>query len=140
MKMIGTPTPGRFKDLAMGCLLSMVLMTPSSLADENDVKDITDSSFAKEVMKYKGPVLVDFYATWCGPCKIMSPVIDDLSKDFKGQVKFVRMDVDQCPKTAQKYQIEVIPTFNLFKNGKIVVTKSGVMPKEDLKAKITSAL
>jgi len=133
MKMIGT------RKLVSGCLLSMVFLMPSSLAEEN-VADVTDANFAKEVLKSKGPVFVDFYATWCGPCKVMAPVVDDLSKDFKGQIKFVRVDVDQSPKTAHKYQIEVIPTFDLFKKGQIVVTKSGAMPKEELKSKLSAAL
>jgi len=135
MKMIGAP---RF--VAIATLFSAVLLMPSTFANEGKVIDATDSSFAKEIRKAKGPVFVDFYATWCAPCKQMAPVVDDLSSEFGGKVKFVRIDVDRCPKTAQKYQIEVIPTFDVFKKGKIVATKSGLVPKEDLKAKISEAL
>ncbi|MCB0516093.1 MAG: thioredoxin [Chitinophagales bacterium] len=83
-----------------------------------------------ELINKDEPVLIDFYADWCGPCKMMSPIIQELAKDFKGKATFVKIDVDKNPALAQSLHIQGIPTFIMYKNGKQVWRKSGAMPKQ----------
>lgn len=83
-----------------------------------------------ELINGTTPVLVDFYATWCGPCKQLSPIIQELAVDMKGKVKVIKIDIDKNPAAAQVYQIRGVPTMILFKQGKQVWKQSGVMPKE----------
>jgi thioredoxin 1 len=97
------------------------------------VKDVNDASFEEEVLKSKTPVAVDIWATWCGPCRIFSPVFEDLSKDFEGKVKFVKLDADQNEKTTVKYNVMSIPTTLLIVNGKTKAMNVGAVPKETLK-------
>lgn len=94
---------------------------------------INDSNFEAEVLQCNKPVLVDFFATWCGPCRQMLPIVTELSEELDGQVKIVKMDVDEAPKTPEKYDIASIPTLILFKNGQVVASHNGAIPKADLK-------
>lgn len=96
---------------------------------------VTDQNFQQEVLKSSLPVFVDFYATWCGPCQMMSPTIDDLSKEYEGKIKVVKLDVDANPNTAQQYQVMSIPTMFIFKNGQIVEQLVGYQEKSKLKEK-----
>ena len=91
-------------------------------------------------MKSSKPVLVDFYADWCGPCKKMGPVVEEISKEMKGKLKVVKMNTDENPKTPGSYQITGIPAFFIFKNGKLAEKLSGLMPKEELVAAINKHL
>lgn len=100
----------------------------------------TDSNFENEVINSEVPVLVDFYADWCGPCKMMAPVIEELSTQYQGQAKIGKLDVDQNGVTAQKYRVMSIPTILLIKDGKVVETVVGAVPKQQLEAKIKSIL
>ena len=100
----------------------------------------TDSNFENEVLNSEVPVLVDFYADWCGPCKMMAPVIEELSTQYEGQAKIGKLDVDQNGVTAQKYRVMSIPTILLIKDGKVVETVVGAVPKQQLEAKIKSVL
>lgn len=93
---------------------------------------LTDQNFDQEVLKSDLPVLVDFWAIWCPPCQILGPTIEELANDFGGKVKFGKLDVDQNPKMAEKYEILSIPTLLIFKNGKVVKQIIGVKPKEEL--------
>ena len=86
----------------------------------------------KEIIEGKEPVLVDFYATWCGPCKMMHPTINELSKDMEGKVRILKVDIDKNNATAHKYRIQTVPTFILFKEGEIKWRSSGVMDKRTL--------
>ncbi len=100
----------------------------------------TDSNFETEVLNSNVPVLVDFYADWCGPCKMMAPVIDELSKEYEGRAKIGKLNVDQNGVTAQKYRVMSIPTLLLIKNGQVIDTIVGAVPKQHLEQKIKSAL
>ena len=93
---------------------------------------VTDSSFAAEVLQANIPVLVDFWAEWCGPCKSLAPTIDTIAKEFAGKIKIAKLNVDENHKTYTDYNIRGIPTLVLFKNGKIVATKVGVVTKAQL--------
>lgn len=95
-----------------------------------------DENFEKEVLKSDIPVLVDFFAEWCGPCKMMGPVIEKLAEEYEGKWKIGKMDVDQCPKTSMEYSVQSIPTLMFFKDGKVVNTSVGFQAKEKIVAKL----
>lgn len=94
---------------------------------------ITDANFDSEVLKSPVPVLIDFWAPWCGPCRAMGPVIDELSSEYDGKIKICKMNVDENTRTPSQYQIRAIPTMILFKNGQVVETLTGALPKDALK-------
>ncbi|PKM93887.1 MAG: thioredoxin [Firmicutes bacterium HGW-Firmicutes-1] len=100
----------------------------------------TDINFENEVLNSTVPVLVDFYADWCGPCKMMAPVIEELSTQYEGKAKIGKLDVDQNGATAQKYKVMSIPTILLIKDGQVVETVVGAVPKQQLEAKIKAVL
>lgn len=93
-----------------------------------------------EIIKSSVPTLVDFYATWCGPCKAMHPVLDQLKNDMSNQVRILKIDVDKNPDVADKFKIRGVPTFMLFKNGEVLWRQSGGMDLNTLKGKIRSSL
>ena len=93
---------------------------------------VNDSNFETEVLKPDGPVLVDFWAEWCGPCKQLSPVIDELAKDLSGKVKVVKINIDEAPNAPTKYGVRGIPTLMIFKGGQVVDTRVGGAPKGQL--------
>ncbi len=95
---------------------------------------VTDSNFEEEVLKSKIPVLVDFYADWCGPCKMLTPAIEELAKEYDGKWKIVKVDVDASPEVSMKFGIQSIPTLLFFKDGQIADKVMGFKSKEDLKA------
>lgn len=92
----------------------------------------TDENFETEVIKSAVPVLVDFWATWCGPCQMMAPVIEELTKELEGKIKVGKLSVDEAPKTAEKYNVMSVPTLILFKNGEVAKTLVGFRTKEDI--------
>jgi len=94
---------------------------------------VTEANFEVEVLKSKIPVVVDVWATWCGPCRMYSPVIEEVSKDYDGKIKFVKIDADENPNIAQKYNIMSIPTTLLIENGKVKAMQVGAVPKDALK-------
>lgn len=94
---------------------------------------VNDNNFEAEVLQSDLPVLVDFFADWCGPCKRVAPVVEQLAEDLKGRAKVVKLNVDEAPRTAEKYDVMSIPTFIVFKNGAAVNQHTGGLSKEDLK-------
>lgn len=102
--------------------------------------NITDSSFSSEVLSYPGAVLVDCWAPWCGPCKMIAPVLDELAKDFAGKVKITKLNVDENQATASRYGIQSIPTMLLFKNGQQVDTLVGALPKMEIAKRLQTMM
>ena len=98
----------------------------------------TDENFEAEVLKADTLTLVDFYADWCGPCKMMAPIIDELSEEFAGTVKIGKLNVDDSPETSSKYRVMSIPTILFIKNGEVVETIVGAVPKAQLVEKINA--
>ena len=101
---------------------------------------ITDDSFEDEVIKSDTPVIVDFWAEWCGPCKMIAPMVDELAEEFDGKIKFAKMDVDSNTQTPMKFGIRGIPTLIIFNEGKPVEQVVGAVPKSVLKKKLETAL
>jgi len=101
---------------------------------------IDDDKFDQTVLQSDKPVLVDFWAPWCHPCLMVAPILDELAEEYSGRISIARMDVDQNPKTAARYNIMSIPTLLLFKNGEPVSNIVGFRPKEELKRSLDAAL
>lgn len=97
----------------------------------------TDENFETEVLQSKIPVLVDFWATWCGPCQMMTPLIEELAKELEGKVKVGELNVDEAPQTAGKYNVMSVPTLILFKNGEVAKILVGFRTKEDILKEIS---
>ncbi|MFN7835559.1 MAG: thioredoxin TrxA [Burkholderiaceae bacterium] len=104
------------------------------------IKHVSDASFEADVLKAESPVLVDYWAEWCGPCKMIAPILDDISKEYTGRLQIAKMNVDENTATPAKYGIRGIPTLMMFKNGAVVATKVGALSKSQLAAFIDSHL
>lgn len=114
-----------------GSSAAMNLSTPN-------VKHITETDFDAEVIDSTRPVVVDFYATWCGPCKILSPRLDRLAGSFTNEIKFVKVNVDEAPNLSRHFNIQGIPTLLFFRNGKVVGSTMGLVPSDVLKTRLGS--
>ena len=99
-------------------------------------KKVNSSEFKSEVLEHKGVVLGDFFATWCGPCKALTPIVDKLSEEMSGKVKIVKVDIDENSALATEYRVMSVPTMKLFKNGEVVETLVGLRPESELRDKL----
>ena len=103
-------------------------------------KQVTDDTFELDVLRADGPVLVDFWAEWCGPCKQIAPSLDEISEELKGKVSLAKVNIDENPETPSKYGVRGIPTLMLFKDGEVASTKVGALPKSKLKEWVESVI
>jgi thioredoxin 1 len=99
---------------------------------------LTDDTFEEEVLKSSSPVLVDYWAEWCGPCKMIAPILDEIASEYTGKIKVAKLNIDDNPQTPPKYGIRGIPTLMLFKDGNVEATKVGALSKSQLTAFIDS--
>ncbi len=99
---------------------------------------VTDAAFEQEVLQSTTPVLVDYWAEWCGPCKMIAPILDEVAKEYQGKLKVAKLNIDENPMTPPKYGIRGIPTLMIFKNGNVEATKVGALSKSQLTAFIDS--
>jgi len=99
---------------------------------------VTDNSFEQDVLKADVPVLVDYWAEWCGPCKMIAPILEDVAKEYAGRLKVVKLNIDQNEQTPPKFGIRGIPTLMLFKDGNVVATKVGALAKSQLTSFVDS--
>lgn len=102
--------------------------------------EVTDATFETDVLKNELPVLVDFWAPWCGPCRMVAPIVDELSEEYSGKVEFRKMNTDENVQTPTKYQIRSIPALLIFKQGELAGTIVGFRPKSDLKKRLDEVL
>jgi thioredoxin 1 len=104
------------------------------------VGKVSDTTFESEVLKVNGPVVVDFWAEWCGPCRMIAPALEEIAGALGDKVKIVKLNVDESPATATKYGIQSIPTLMIFKNGQMAARQIGAAPKQKLEQWITAAV
>ncbi|GGK03503.1 thioredoxin TrxA [Pseudomonas matsuisoli] len=102
------------------------------------ITQVSDASFDKDVLQADGPVLVDYWAEWCGPCKMIAPVLDEIAKDYQGKLKICKLNIDENAETPPKYGVRGIPTLMLFKGGNVEATKVGALSKSQLMAFLDS--
>ncbi|HKH21223.1 MAG TPA: thioredoxin TrxA [Gammaproteobacteria bacterium] len=105
-----------------------------------NISHITDANFKAEVLDAKTPVLVDYWAEWCGPCKIVAPILDQIADEYAGKLKIAKLNIDDNPATAPRYGIRGIPTLMIFKNGNVEATKVGALSKSQLTAFIDESI
>jgi thioredoxin 1 len=110
------------------------------MGNEDTLMHVSDNNFEQEVLKSAKPSLVDFWAPWCGPCKAIAPLLEELAKDYKDRINIVKVNVDDNPKTAANFGVRGIPTLILIKDGKNLDTLVGLVPKEKLETFIKKAL
>ncbi len=106
----------------------------------DSIVHVTDDSFEEEVLRAADPVLVDYWADWCGPCKMIAPVLDEIANEYAGKVKIAKLNIDENPNTPPRYGIRGIPTLMLFRGGEVEATKVGAVSKSQLTAFIDSNL
>jgi thioredoxin 1 len=115
-------------------------MTLETISVSDKIVHVTDDDFENEVLQSNAPVLVDYWAEWCGPCKMIAPVLDEIADEYDGRVKIAKLNIDDNPTTPPRYGIRGIPTLMLFKDGEVEATKVGAVSKSQLTAFIDSNL
>ena len=108
----------------------------AEVRSETLVLEVTDENFSAEVESYRGAAIVDLWAEWCGPCRVLGPIIEDLAREFDGRVKVAKLDIDNNPVTTARYNVRSIPTLLFFRNGKLVESVVGLRSKNELAARI----
>lgn len=134
---------GSLYGAAMGLVFFLMMGNSRSTAmneSSANVTKIAADKFEKEVMQSSQPVLVDFYATWCGPCKALAPIVEELASQFTGKIKFFKINVDEAQSLSQRFDIQGVPTLLLVKNGKVIDTLVGMTSASVLKARLQSAV
>ncbi|MCA9814507.1 MAG: thioredoxin, partial [Cyanobacteria bacterium HKST-UBA01] len=128
--------------LSLGLLLAAgITVGLAGVSQAKDaVKHVEASDYGTEVLKSKQPVFIDFYAEWCRPCKMLAPTVEELSGEYQGKVKFVKVDIDKAPSVAQMYGITAVPTMIIINKGKKVKAMTGLQSKEKIKAFISKNL
>lgn len=106
----------------------------------NNIINVTDSNFEQEVLSSEMPVLLDYWAEWCGPCKMIAPILNDIADEYSGKIKIAKINIDENPGTPAKFGVRGIPTLMIFKSGSIEATKVGAMSKSQLSAFIDSTI
>jgi len=114
-----------------GMLVEISFYQPVTIMSEL-IRNVSDATFEAEVLQAEGPVLVDYWAAWCGPCKMIAPLLDEAAKQYQGRVTIAKLNVDENPDTAARYGVRGIPTLMLFKDGKAAATKVGALSKSQL--------
>jgi thioredoxin 1 len=110
------------------------------MAEGKNLINVTDADFQKEVLEAEVPTIVDFWASWCGPCRMIGPIFEELSNEYVGKVKFAKVNVDENPKTPANYGVRGIPTMIMFKGGKIVEQIVGAVPKSQVENLVKKTL
>ena len=116
----------------------LTLDTLEATAVSNKIVHVTDGSFEEDVLKAEDPVLVDYWAEWCGPCKAIAPILGEIAEEYAGRLKIAKLNIDENPSTPPKYGIRGIPTLMLFKDGNVEATKVGALSKSQLSAFLDS--
>ena len=106
----------------------------------NNIINVTDSNFEQEVLSSEIPILLDYWAEWCGPCKMIAPILNDIADEYSGKIKIAKLNIDENPGTPAKFGVRGIPTLMIFKSGSIEATKVGAMSKSQLSAFIDSTI
>jgi thioredoxin 1 len=106
----------------------------------SNIKYVSDASFEQDVLKADGPVLLDFWAEWCGPCKMIAPLLEDIAKEYDGKITIAKLNVDENPKIPAEFGVRGIPTLTIFKNGQVAANKVGALSRSQLAAFIDSTI